>query len=59
MSASGGDANEAVPLKMLDIVKILVGDRAGEKGVVSEVGADGQYEVDDQWFERSQLEFQH
>ena len=56
---SGGDANEAVPLKVLDTVKILVGDSVEEMGVVSEVGADGRYEVDEKWFERSELEFQH
>ena len=56
---SGRDANDAVPLKVSDTVKLLVGDSAGQMGVVSEVGADGQYEVDEQWFERSELEFQH
>ena len=56
---SGGDANDAVPLKVSDTVKLLVGDSAGQMGVVSAVGADGRYEVDERWFERSQVEFQH
>ena len=59
MRVSGRDANDAVPLKVSDTVKLLVGDSAGQMGVVSAVGADGRYEVDERWFERSQVEFQH
>ena len=38
-------------------VRILTGPRTGELGIVSEA-KDGSYEVDDQWFERSQVELQ-
>jgi hypothetical protein len=40
-----------------DTVKVLTGPWAGEVRIVSEAKADS-YEVDEQWFERSQLEFQ-
>jgi hypothetical protein len=38
-------------------VKFLTGPWAGEVRIVSEAKADS-YEVDEKWFERSQLEFQ-
>ena len=40
-----------------DTVKVLTGLWAGEVRIVSDAKADS-YEVDEQWFERSQLEFQ-
>ena len=40
-----------------DTVKVLTGPWAGEVRIVSEAKADS-YEVDEKWFERSQLEFQ-
>ena len=40
-----------------DTVKVLTGPWAGEVRIVSGAKADS-YEVDEQWFERSQLEFQ-
>ena len=46
-------------LKAGDTVKLLTGSRAGELGLVTEATA-GDCEVDaEQWFARSQLEFQY
>ena len=46
-------------LKAEDTVKLLTGSRAGALGIVTEVAA-GDCEVDaEQWFARSQLEFQY
>ena len=52
------DAIETVrALEAGDTVKVLTGTWAGEVRIVSEAKAE-TYEVDEQWFERSQLEFQ-
>ena len=52
------DAIETVrALEAGDTVKVFTSPWAGEVRIVSEAKADS-YEVDEQWFERSQLEFQ-
>ena len=59
--ASGGSSGQGLQvqvdaLRVTDTVKILTGPRAGALEIVTDVKA-GLYEVDEQWFERSQLEF--
>ena len=44
-------------LEVRDTVKVLTGQWAGEVRIVSGAKADS-YEVNEQWFERSRLEFQ-
>ena len=46
-------------LKVADTVKILTGARAGDLGIVEELGPCGKYAVDGEWYERSHLAFEH
>ena len=57
-TATGPNTIETVrTLEAGDTVKIVAGPWAGDLRIVSEAEA-GSYEIDEQWFERSELEFQ-